>query len=91
MFPVRLQVEAAFVEDSPQRRLREATDRAEIPVLDLLPIMRDAHARGEGPLFFDHCHHTRRGSALFASPIHRFIRLQGGDHQPGDRPSRLAP
>ena len=37
--------------------------------LDTLPVLREAYAHGEKDLFFDHCHHSARGSAVVARLI----------------------
>ena len=73
-FPVEPQVTAAFVSDWPQRRLASAARRLGIPVLDLLPVLRDARARDDAPLFYDVCHHTPAGSAVVADAILEFLR-----------------
>ena len=71
-FPVRGQVEASFVEDLPQRRLKVLMADLDLPLLDLLPVLRGAYTRSI-PLFLDHCHHTAEGSELIAPPIHDFL------------------
>jgi lysophospholipase L1-like esterase len=73
MFPVRHQVEADFLYDDPQRRMREVAGRLGIPLLDLLPVLRRAHRSSPQPLFFDHCHTTAYGSRLVANEITKFL------------------
>ena len=76
-FPVRHQVEATPLFDYPQRRLREITRALDIPLLDLLPRLRDEHARSkttDSPMFFDQCHLTPRGSRIVARSMYEFLR-----------------
>jgi len=73
-FPVEPQVNASFVNDWPQRRLAATAARLDIPMLDLLPPLRAARARGGEPLFYDVCHHTPDGSAVVADAILDFLR-----------------
>ncbi len=68
-FPVRIQVEADFLADFPQRRLQEVASRLGLPVLDLLPPLRKAFRESPEPLFFDHCHPTIRGQEAVAPLI----------------------
>lgn len=77
-FPVRAQVEAAFVEDDPQRRLTELTGALGVPFLDLLPALREAHASSR-PLFYDHCHQTPEGSRVVARSIYDFLLNPDGE------------
>jgi lysophospholipase L1-like esterase len=76
-FPVRHQVEAPGVFDYPQRRLRKITRNLGVPLLDLLPRLRDEHAASkttDPPMFFDQCHLTPRGSRFVARSVYRFLR-----------------
>jgi hypothetical protein len=72
-FPVDLQVSAPYVYDHPQRQLAEVADDLEIGMLDLLPVMREAHARSSQPLFYDQCHHTPAGNELIALSVTDFL------------------
>jgi len=72
--PAEPQVRAEFVSDWPQRRLAESAQRLGLPVLDLLPALRAAARRGDGPLFYDVCHHTPEGSRVVAETILEFLR-----------------
>jgi lysophospholipase L1-like esterase len=75
--PVRHQVEAPELFDYPQRRLREITRGLGVPLLDLLPLLREEHARSrptDPPMFFDQCHLTPRGSRIVAKPMYEFLR-----------------
>jgi lysophospholipase L1-like esterase len=76
-FPVRNQVEAPFVEDYPQRRLKDVANKLNIPFLDLLPALREAYQRDRGvQLFYDHCHHTVAGQSIIAREIHAFMQAR---------------
>jgi hypothetical protein len=76
LFPVRLQVEAAFLADEPQRHFARWAGRSGCAVLDLLPPLRElaqADATDAGPLFLDACHHTPRGSRAVADALFAFL------------------
>jgi hypothetical protein len=93
-FPVRHQVEATPLFDYPQRRLREITRALDIPLLDLLPRLRDEHARSkttDSPMFFDQCHLTPRGSRIVARSMYEFLReTRDADGPEGPRGSQPA-
>ncbi len=72
-FPVRLQVEAEFVYDYPQRELRRIAADIDAPVLDLLPVLREHYHESSTELFYDHCHHTPYGNEVIAEAILKFI------------------
>ena len=85
-FPVRDQVEAPELFDYPQRRLREITRPLDIPLFDLLPLLRDEHARSGAtspPMFFDNCHLTPRGSRIVARAVYEFVRDAPDAKHPG--------
>ena len=66
-------MEADFLDDWPQARLREIAGEIGAPVLDLLPMLRQARARVPEPLFFDICHPTTLGNAFIAGAIVEFL------------------
>lgn len=70
MFPVLYQVEANFVEDSPQRRVAELAKQRDFGFVDLLPTLRATRA---GPSFLDHCHFDERGHAIVARALSDWI------------------
>ncbi len=79
-FPVQNQVAAPFIYDYPQRRFEEVADELDVPMLDLLPLLRAEHQgwvqgrrKKDGRLFYDWCHHTPRGNQLIAGWIHEFL------------------
>ena len=84
VFPVALQVMSEFVEDYPQRRLKEIAGELDVPVLDLLPILRTVS--NKKALFYDHCHYTPLGNQRIAAEILEFIgrntRLPRGEVSP---------
>jgi len=86
-FPVYQQVYTSFVDDTPQEQLRRIGRELDIPVLDLLPALREEALRLQNPsiyesekyyddLFYDQCHHTAAGSALIAKEITHFLQAK---------------
>jgi len=73
LHPTRFQVEADFRADEPQQAFASELNSLGVPVLDLLPVLREAHAEGSRSLFYDQCHHTPEGAELVAAEIYRFI------------------
>jgi lysophospholipase L1-like esterase len=53
-FPVRYQVYTDYVEDTPQRKMKDRAAARGFDYLDLLPVLRNY--RGSDDLFFDQCH-----------------------------------
>lgn len=85
-FPVYDQVDADFVHDYPQQQLRNIAEELDIPMLDLLPPLREDLARweagGRDPaqrLFYDWCHHTPAGNERIAKWVHTFLQEQMRD------------
>lgn len=70
-FPAAPQVYLDPVDDAPQRQLKDICAARNIPVLDLLPVLRTERTRA--PLFYDQCHHTPEGSRLAAEAIYAFL------------------
>lgn len=68
--PVRFQVDATYVEDSPQRKLKELSQQFGFAFFDLLPDLRK-HQGGE--IFFDHCHPNARGNEVVAQSVGNFL------------------
>ncbi len=71
--PVIYQVQAEFVEDTPQRMLADILARHQVPLLSLLPIEREHRTE---TLFFDWCHPNQRGNQIITGPIARFVSAQ---------------
>jgi len=70
IFPVVFQVDAVFFENTPQRMMRSICQGQGIPILDLLPVMRQ---QGAGNLLFDQCHPNRAGNRLIAKSLTPFL------------------
>jgi len=64
--PVRLQVDSTTLDDRPQRRLRELATALRIPVIDILPGLRQDFRKGGQDLFLDDCHFTPHGHQVVA-------------------------
>jgi lysophospholipase L1-like esterase len=77
-FPLIDQVEVDYLYDYPQRQLEAIAGELEVPVLDLLPILRE-HRRDAARLFYDWCHPTEEGNAIIAPAVLRFIQSHGRD------------
>jgi hypothetical protein len=71
--PVRHQVVAADLDDTPQRLARTLAGDLEVPLIDLLPVLRKARRAGAEPLFFDQCHHTERGAAVVGAALYESL------------------
>ncbi len=56
MFPVSYQVQAEYLEDTPQRNTKKVMDELGIKFYDLLPDLRAKYKKDEVNIFFDHCH-----------------------------------
>lgn len=78
-FPVRYQVEADYVYDAPQQRLKKLTNELNIPTLDLLPMFREEFQTNDETLFFDHCHHTAYANQLIADEVFHFLKEHVND------------
>lgn len=74
LFPVMQQVEAEFVDDTPQRFFEAMMTEMNLPRLDLLPPMRRAYHEIDRSLAYDHCHLTPEGNALVAEWVAEFLR-----------------
>ena len=73
IFPVIYQVDAAYVDNGPQKRLGALSQELGFTALDIVPQLR---ARIREKLFYDHCHLTKEGNAVVADAIVQAI--QGG-------------
>jgi len=69
--PVVYQVEAEFIENSPQRELEARLQPFGFNYHDLLPKLREHQTE---KLFFDQCHPTPAGSRIIAEDIAQFLR-----------------
>ena len=76
-FPVRAQVETVPLFDYPQTRLKQIAGTLQLPYLDLLPSLREAHQKdknGREALYFDHCHLTPYGNQLVTPILYQFLK-----------------
>jgi len=71
-FPAAFQVYAKFLEDTPQRILREKADRLGFDYLDLLPILRK-YSEVEKGLYYDWCHPTVKTNDFIGRAIATFL------------------
>jgi len=69
LFPCTLQVEADFLDDTPQRYWKEIVEKMGVSHLDLLPILRDNYQSRRRSLAYDYCHLTPEGNRLVAEAI----------------------
>lgn len=74
IFPVRYQVVLEDSDDYPQRQLKTIGHRLDIPVLDLLPILKEKYYASSEPLFYDQCHHTPYANKVIAKEVYDFLR-----------------
>lgn len=72
--PVKYQVEAAQVEDFPQKKLEKIAQELNLPYLDPLPKLRSSWAETKTALFGDRCHYTAFGHELLASAVVDFLK-----------------
>jgi lysophospholipase L1-like esterase len=85
-FPVAQQVRARFDASEPQRRLAAIAARLDIPLLDLLPRLKEVVPAEPRPILQDHCHYTDYGNGVLAPWILEFLRTRPG-RAPVSRPS----
>ena len=72
-FPVRLQVESDKLFNYPQRQFSELSQRLDIPMFDILPVLRKDFQSITEDLFYDQCHHTPYGNRIISKAVCRFI------------------
>ncbi len=75
VFPVRYQVEAEFVHDYPQQRVKQIVAQLNIPILDVLPSLRAEYHDNQAELYYyeDQCHYTPYGNRVLAEYILDFL------------------
>ena len=78
VFPVKYQVYADFLEDTPQQRMRHEAEKFGFAYLDLLPILR---AKNHPSLFYDHCHLNEPASALIGQALALFLQQELFSHR----------
>jgi hypothetical protein len=72
-FPSYPQVTNPSLQDFPQRKLKAIAKDLGIPLLDTLPLLREAEAQHPEKLFLDQCHHTVLGNDLVAQWVYDFL------------------
>jgi lysophospholipase L1-like esterase len=72
-FPVCYQVKADYLYDYPQQQLELIAERLDIPILDLLPILREKYRESDDKLFYDYCHPTAYGSRIIAEEVFEYL------------------
>ena len=73
-FPVRQQVESRADTSQPQQRLAGVARDLDVPLLDLLPVLKEQAAASSAPLFYDQCHHTAEASRIIAKSVVDWLR-----------------
>lgn len=56
MFPVSYQVQAEYVENTPQKNIKKIMNELGVSFYDLLPDLRAKYKKDNANIFFDHCH-----------------------------------
>ncbi len=73
LFPVSYQVEGERLFDFPQRKAAAIAKKMGVPMLDMLPLLREEKSRSRERLFYDQCHHTPYASRVIAKHILGFF------------------
>ena len=73
LFPVSYQVEDARLFDFPQRKAAALAKKMGVPLLDMLPLLREEKSRSRERLFYDQCHPTPYASRVIAEHILGFF------------------
>jgi lysophospholipase L1-like esterase len=67
--PTQQQVAADFDTAQPQERLARIAAEQGVPLLDLLPVLRELQGKSTDPIFYDQCHHSPDASRYLAERI----------------------
>ncbi|MDW7648730.1 MAG: hypothetical protein SCG73_03810 [Nitrospiraceae bacterium] len=73
LFPVSYQVEDARLFDFPQRKAAALAKKMGVPLLDMLPLLREEKSRSRERLFYDQCHPTPYANRVIAEHILGFF------------------
>ncbi|MBA0915517.1 MAG: SGNH/GDSL hydrolase family protein [Nitrospira sp.] len=73
LFPVSYQVENARLFDFPQRKAAALAKKMGVPLLDMLPLLREERSRSRERFFYDQCHLTPYASRVVAEHILGFF------------------
>lgn len=77
LFPVSYQVDSQRLFDFPQRKAAVIARQVGVPMLDILPLLREEKKRSPERLFYDRCHHTPYASRVIAEHILEFLVEKG--------------
>lgn len=77
LFPVSHQVETQRMFDFPQRKAAVIAQQVGVPMLDMLPLLREAKSRSPERFFYDQCHYTPHASRVIAEHILAFLVEKG--------------
>jgi len=69
LMPVKIQVEADFLDDRPQRMFQHLMTQRGLRHVDLLPSLRAAYREAKTSLSYDHCHLTATGHEAVAKAL----------------------
>jgi lysophospholipase L1-like esterase len=67
--PLEAQLDSARLDDRPQRRIHEIGAKLGVPVIDVLPALREAASGKSEGLYLDHCHFSPAGHRVVADAI----------------------
>lgn len=73
MFPLSYQVQADYLEDTPQRNMKRIMSELGIKFYDLLPDLRAKYEKDRENIFFDHCHLKPEGHEFVGKLIGKQI------------------
>ena len=73
LFPVRYQVEANIIYDTPQQLFSEMSDNLNIKNVDLLPTLRMNYQILNDSFYYDHCHLNPLGNKIVADKMYEYM------------------
>ncbi len=76
-FPNVDQIQAGYVYDYPQQKLKEIAGGLGVPVLDLLPFLRERVPKETEVMYWDWCHPSPHGSDVISEEILKFVQKEG--------------
>ena len=72
-YPVTYQISIEGADDFPQRELERKLKSRDVPMLDLLPMLREHYQRTNTLPYYDEAHPTEVGNRLIAGAILDFV------------------
>ncbi len=72
-YPVTYQISIEGADDFPQRELERKLKLRDVPMLDLLPMLREHYQRTNTLPYYDEAHPTEVGNRLIAGAILDFV------------------